>query len=592
MVNTPEFVTAAKEAGHDSVFGYEAGRKTLGTFYPHQIKSATGNRGTYDTTDPDITKADGGNVKGGLARLYQGSPHKFEPTANNPLGEFDPTKIGTGEGAQVYGHGHYLAENPNVAKSYKNLLSLAKRKFDVVNKHDESPVHEKEPGYEHVKGFLDTYAGDMRPGDIEHRVGIWDRDLGHLQGKRASEINDLSKQYASDPENLKWVNEMRQEDADKIKHLKAAKDLIKKTKARPKGHIYHVEIPHEHMEKMLDWDKPLSEQHERVKDFFASRAGLTQKELAESINSDPQKHNKKGKDLYKAEVDEMRKMGIKNAEEITSRSLKDHGLTGIKYLDQGSRFSNSGTRNYVVFPGNEHLLKIVHREKNGGVVYAADGGTVKGKAMPTIAQMKMALSRNPDLRNMGVNQAIGSRAYANPDPQDNGLPPVGGVSDQNGLPVGGVDTDSTVPGQQMTPQAPNQPTQPFPPAQGGMQPPMTVGIQQQPPQMGNMLSMTPQGQTLDALAPAGMPGKAEGGSMPVYTHHVVDPQDNHRIMGKYQSASTARKARDRLDNQYGSYRYKVTMIPQAKEAVREVLKKGGQVNKDMMKLELSKKKVK
>jgi len=121
---------------------------------------------------------------------------------------------------------------------------------------------------------------------------------------------------------------------------------------------------------------------------------------------------------------------------------------------------------------------------------------------------------------------------------------------------------------------------------------MTVGIQQQPPQMGNMLSMTPQGQTLDALAPAGMPEKAEGGSMPVYTHHVVDPQDNHRIMGKYQSASTARKARDRLDNQYGAYRYKVTMIPQAKEAVREVLKKGGQVNKDMMKLELSKKKVK
>jgi len=44
-----------------------------------------------------------------------------------------------------------------------------------------------------------------------------------------------------------------------------------------------------------------------------------------------------------------------------------------------------------------------------------------------------------------------------------------------------------------------------------MQPPMTVGIQQQPPQMGNMLSMTPQGQTLDALAPAGMPEKKDGG---------------------------------------------------------------------------------
>jgi hypothetical protein len=138
----------------------------------------------------------------------------------------------------------------------------------------------------------------------------------------------------------------------------------------------------------------------------------------------------------------------------------------------------------------------------------ADGGTVKGKAMPSIAQMKMALSRAPDLRNMGVNQAIGTRAYSNPDPKSNGLPPVGGVSDSGGLPVGGVDTDSTVPGQQMKPPV-NQPQQPFPPPDGGMQTHPNVGIKEPPPAMGNMLSMTPQGQTLGALS--GMPGKAGGG---------------------------------------------------------------------------------
>jgi len=30
---------------------------------PHQVKSAIGNRGTYDPKDPDITKAEGGAVK-------------------------------------------------------------------------------------------------------------------------------------------------------------------------------------------------------------------------------------------------------------------------------------------------------------------------------------------------------------------------------------------------------------------------------------------------------------------------------------------------------------------------------------------------
>ena len=46
---------------------------------------------------------------------YQGSPHKFEA--------LDPTKIGTGEGAQAYGHGAYVAESKDVAGVYKSGLS-------------------------------------------------------------------------------------------------------------------------------------------------------------------------------------------------------------------------------------------------------------------------------------------------------------------------------------------------------------------------------------------------------------------------------------------------------------------------------------
>ena len=58
---------------------------------------------------------------GGILPLdvYHGTPHRLPPTPRNPLGEFDASKIGTGEGAQSYGHGIYTAENPNVAKTYK-----------------------------------------------------------------------------------------------------------------------------------------------------------------------------------------------------------------------------------------------------------------------------------------------------------------------------------------------------------------------------------------------------------------------------------------------------------------------------------------
>ena len=44
------------------------------------------------------------------AILWHGSPHKFDA--------FDSSKIGTGEGAQAYGHGLYLADNPAVAREY------------------------------------------------------------------------------------------------------------------------------------------------------------------------------------------------------------------------------------------------------------------------------------------------------------------------------------------------------------------------------------------------------------------------------------------------------------------------------------------
>ena len=51
----------------------------------------------------------------GPIRAYHGSPHDFDA--------FSLDKIGTGEGAQAYGHGLYFAENEGVAKSYRDALA-------------------------------------------------------------------------------------------------------------------------------------------------------------------------------------------------------------------------------------------------------------------------------------------------------------------------------------------------------------------------------------------------------------------------------------------------------------------------------------
>lgn len=41
---------------------------------------------------------------------------------------------------------------------------------------------------------------------------------------------------------------------------------------------------------------------------------------------------------------------------------------------------------------------------------------------------------------------------------------------------------------------------------------------------------------------------------PQYSHEVVDNRTG-QVMGQYQSANTARRGADRLDNKYGGYRY-------------------------------------
>jgi hypothetical protein len=61
-VEHPDVQKLIKQAGYDSYYANENWNKNLAVYDPRRIKSATGNRGTYDTSNPDITKAHGGRV--------------------------------------------------------------------------------------------------------------------------------------------------------------------------------------------------------------------------------------------------------------------------------------------------------------------------------------------------------------------------------------------------------------------------------------------------------------------------------------------------------------------------------------------------
>lgn len=270
--------------------------------------------------------------------VYHGSPAKFE--------RFDPTKIGSGEGAQAYGYGHYVAESPKVADEYRMMLSTHKVTGEAAQD-------------------LANYSLRMKP-TIEEAIN-------YLQKEKKTAINQSkasSNEFATD---------------EYVKQYDDAIALLRSNKGEKAGNLYTIDLPDEQIARMLDWDKPLSEQPDIVKSINPQSLGLTYKKLENGnhafVNSEgkiignlqrggtQESFTKNwtedvlrgtGSDLYR-----QLGQGMEGGPKVSS-ALRQAGIPGIRYLDQGSRGAGEGTSNFVVFPGGEDLLTILKR--NGGLL--------------------------------------------------------------------------------------------------------------------------------------------------------------------------------------------------------------------------------
>ena len=153
-------------------------------------------------------------------RAYHGSPHEFE--------RFSTEHIGTGEGAQAYGHGLYFAENEEVATQYRKALA--------------------EQGL--------TPSESLAANVLETKGYGRDKGIKYLQSQLDREKLGMAPLSA----------QQRQEFTEAI-------DLLKSNWETPLGKTYEVNIKAER-EHFLDWDKPLSEQSEHVRKILDEIWGL------------------------------------------------------------------------------------------------------------------------------------------------------------------------------------------------------------------------------------------------------------------------------------------------------------------------------
>jgi len=254
------------------------------------------------------------------AIVFHGSPHKFEA--------FDSSKIGTGEGAQAYGHGLYLAEDPRVAQSYKDALTPNTGTWDATsNKQSlyDAAANHGTTGY--ASAFAQKYFDLVKGGKSDN------------QAKRQL-LSQLQKRIAA----AKTPGDV-QGSQEALQFLQNAKINM------PEGSLYKVDLPDEAIAKMLDWDKPLSQQHPNTALALEAIRESAAKSFPNIATGDPT-----GKGIYAAY--QAHRGG--NATAASDR-LRELGIPGIRYLDGGSRGTGTGTSNYVVFPGNENLLRILER---------------------------------------------------------------------------------------------------------------------------------------------------------------------------------------------------------------------------------------
>lgn len=238
-------------------------------------------------------------------RAYHGSAHDFD--------KFSASKIGAGEGAQAYGHSLYFAENPEVARSYREALSpppTVTYRGEVVRPLDRRQnmtgegVTPEMQAREHVRQLLTHGRDDLR---------------GNPKA-----VLDYFNAGKPDPEST----------TDPILRAMKPEDW----KVTPGGKMYEVDLKFD-PEKLLQWDKPISEQPHILQ--VMRDAGFEDAPWPYSNKLLPKGGGTlfdlggTGEDAYRA----LALLGRGSHDyETASKILKNGGIPGIRYYDQLSRF--------------------------------------------------------------------------------------------------------------------------------------------------------------------------------------------------------------------------------------------------------------
>jgi len=315
-----------------------------------------------------LSAATGAAPRGAVlgANVFHGGPHRFAAEPDFPHGRPRLDKVGTGEGAQAYGYGFYSAEAPDVARTYQSKVSAMQGR--------------EEPTI------------DGKPVDWDDPVQTAAFELARHGGNRTAAA-DFHASVFQGGENNQAVKLLRSD--------QPLPDV-----ALP-GTLYKLDIPDADAAKTLDWDAPLSEQPKHIKkawaDFKKSELGiLADESLNGNISAGRANYsNPTGKDIYGAFVEGAAtkvgpgKWAEKADYDLAVKTLREAGIPGVKYLDQGSRGAGEGSRNYSIW--DQDVLDRTKMLERDGVTLGANksrAAAATGLLGRTPAELRSEFDKN------------------------------------------------------------------------------------------------------------------------------------------------------------------------------------------------------
>ena len=335
-------------------------------------------------------------------KAYHGSPHDFD--------KFSTKAIGTGEGAQAYGHGMYFSDSKDIAKWYRDSLSDP-GEFGRID---------GEPIYDVYKRLEDQSARLPVGPELD---ATYER-MNFLEDLSLTRDFDDSVARIDSPEIARWAQE----------------ELRPKYEAP--GKIYTVDIPDESY--MMDWDLPLSEQPWLIKepadDIIArvkaeGRNPTAIEKLSVNVQN-AQFFDQPARGWYS---DLSKRLG---GDEQASQYLIEQGIPGITY-----KGDTSDVRNFVVFDDDHVTIAdklaaapvalavndFVQKRADQGSPIALDaleaaatfGSAIAGEVISNASQLGGYLNPFTDAQDVrAAGEQLGERVQYMPSPDNQLLKPV------------------------------------------------------------------------------------------------------------------------------------------------------------------------